>query len=150
MHLTHLSLVLCSQEVVSRPATQSAMRNARSIDTPPPTAPAEHGTRACRRVRATAQRLTHCHAWGMRVDVGEECGVASRRAATSAAGSAGACGTSTNEILWPSCAMFAASAAGRFEIHVQKIKKFANIIIRLLYFDETGRRNNGKRCVLIE
>jgi hypothetical protein len=40
-------------------------------------------------------------------------------------------------------------------IHVQKIKKFANIekfanIIRLLYFDETGRRNNGKRCVLIE
>ena len=39
---------------------------------------------------------------------------------------------------------------GRFEIHVQKIKKFANIIIRLLYFDETGRRNNGKRCVLIE
>ena len=42
------------------------------------------------------------------------------------------------------------SLEGRFEIHVQKIKKFANIIIRLLYFDETGRRNNGKRCVLIE
>ena len=101
-------------------------------------------------------------AWGMRVDVGEECGVASRRAATSAEESAGACGTSTKEILWPSCAMFAASAASevarsvpererRFEILVQKkIKDFAKIIIRLLYFDETGRRNNGKRCVLIE